>query len=64
MWSKNTALENQEGEFILDLNQPNDIYKEYIIKWSAFLCMYHHIFKDIAYKFLPEMWQSINKKCK
>ena len=29
---KNVASENQEDGFILDFNQPNDIYKEYIIK--------------------------------
>lgn len=32
MWSDNIVLDNQEDKFILDLDQPNDIEKDYIIK--------------------------------
>lgn len=39
MWSVNIVLENQKDKFILDLDKPNDIEKDYIIKWSPFLCM-------------------------
>lgn len=54
MWFDNIVLENQEDKFILDLDQPNDIEKDYIIKWSPFLCIWvtHQIFKYI-YNFLP-----------